>query len=241
MIYLPLMPILNVINVILLLSLNNPPFIQNITDEFELNTVLEENYKEIRNEYIKYNDKKKIDCFRYNNPLLSNIDTIDLKNDYCWRMLYLKKAGVIVKDIIPYFPKTIEFIKDDRIHNAFFSILDPYVEIKPHTGPYKGYLRYHLGIIVPEENGKKPYIICGNERYQWLEGKGVVFDDMFIHYVNNPTSQKRVVLFFDIKRKNLNWFLHMLSESGMWLTENSYIFNLYIKNQHIPDKISNNS
>lgn len=236
-IYLPLMPIINIINIVLLLSLNNPPFLLNVNDEFKLNIKLEQNYKEITNEYIKYNEQKKVDCFRYNNPLLSNIDTIDTDNDYCWRMLYLKKAGSIVDGIIPYFPKTIEFLKDDIIHNAFFSILDPHVEIKPHIGPYKGYLRYHLGLIIPEENGKKPYIICGNQYYEWEEGKGVVFDDMFVHYVNNPTNKKRVVLFFDIKRKNLNKFLSMLCDSGIWLSENSYIYNLYIKNQHISDKL----
>ena len=84
-----------------------------------------------------------------------------------------------------------------------FSILDPDVNIPPHYGYYKGYLRYHLGIIIPQEEGKSPFIVCGGEKYYWKNGEGVMFDDMYLHYVENPTSKMRVVLFIDVLRKNV--------------------------------------
>lgn len=238
-IYLPIFPILNILNIILLIFLQNPPFISDINNEFPSNKLFENNYQEIKKEFKEYNDhhKKEINCFRSNNPLLSNIDSIDPKNDYCWRTLYLKKTGKIIEDKMKHFPKTMELIKHDQIHNAFFSILDPHVEIKPHVGYYKGYLRYHLGIIIPEENGKKPYIICGNEKYEWKEGKGVLFDDMYLHYVNNNTNQQRVVLYLDIKRKNIEGNLKIMTDFANYLTENSSLVQLFIKNQHVQDKI----
>lgn len=237
-IFLPVFPILNIINLILLAGLDNQPFIKNIDSEFDLNRKFENNYAIIKNEYTSYATTHNIDCFRASNPLLSNIDSIDVKNDYCWRTLYLKKAGKLMNDKMPNFPKTMELIKNGQIHNAFFSILDPHVEIKPHTGYFKGYLRYHLGIIIPEENGVKPYIICGGEKYEWTEGEGVLFDDMFLHYVNNTTNKQRVVLYLDVKRKvNNNNILNALIGFGNYMSENSALLKFFIKEQHVQDEL----
>lgn len=236
--YLPVLPILNIINLFLIYTLNNPPFISNVYEEFPYHKHIENNYQIIKNEFVRY--KGNIECFRKSNPLLSNIDSIDIDNDFCWRTFYLKKLGkIIIDEKTSFFPKTLNIIKDDQIHNAFFSILDPYVEIKPHIGYYKGYLRYHLGIIIPEENGKKPYIICGGEKYEWNEGEGVLFDDMFLHYVNNMTSKKRVVLYLDIKRKSKNVLVDNIIKFGNYISENSYIIDKFIKNQHNQSKIEN--
>ena len=227
---------LNIINLILIILLDNPPFLNDIDKEFTLNKQLESNYKIIKNEFINYDGN--IECFRKSNPLLSNIDTLDINNNLCWRTLYLKKIGKIISDeTTKMFPNTLNMIKDEQIHNAFFSILDPYVEIKPHIGYYKGYLRYHLGIIIPEENGMKPYIICGGKKYEWKEGEGVLFDDMFLHYVKNTTSKKRVVLYLDVKRKNTNWLIDFFINLGNYLSENSFIIERFIKNQHNQDNI----
>lgn len=237
LLFLPIFPILNLINILLMIIIDNPPFIKDINSHFPSNELFENNYDVVKKEFMNYNTNKKINCFRRNNPLLSNIDTIDENKDYCWRTLYLKKRGIIDKNISKYFPNTIQLIDNQQIHNAFFSILDPNVEIKPHIGYYKGYLRYHLGVIIPNEDNLKPYIICGGEKYEWKEGKGVLFDDMFVHYVNNPTNKQRVVLYLDVKRNNLNTITNMLVELGNNFIENSFLINLFIKNQHIQNSL----
>ena len=238
LIYFPIFPILNIINLFLIIVLDNPPFLNNIDEEFPLHKNIENNYKNIKNEYMNFHGN--IECFRKSNPLLSNIDSLDVDNDFCWRTLYLKKLGkIIIDDKTNFFPETLNIIKDEQIHNAFFSILDPHIEIKPHVGYYKGYLRYHLGIIIPQENGKKPYIICGGKKYEWSEGEGVLFDDMFLHYVNNMTSEKRVILYLDIKRKNKNWLIDNITKFGNYISENSFIIDKFMKNQHIQDNMKN--
>ena len=142
-----------------------------------------------------------------------------------------------------YFPNTIELLKNEQIHNAFFSILDPGVEIPPHIGYYKGYLRYHMGVIIPNNNtGKiddKAYIVCGGEKYIWEDNKGVVFDDLYLHYVKNPTNQLRVVLYLDIKRNSNSHIVNTINDVGIYLIENSFIFNNFLKNQHSQNKIEN--
>ena len=155
----------------------------------------------------------------------------------------MKRAGITVENIVQYFPNTTELLKDEQIHNAFFSILDPGVEIPPHVGYYKGYLRYHMGIVIPnnetDRTDDKAYIVCDGEKYIWKEGEGVVFDDMYLHYVKNATNQTRVVLYLDIKRKSTSYFVDKINDIGIFLIENSIIFKIFLKNQHSQNKIEN--
>lgn len=78
--------------------------------------------------------------------------------------------------------------------------------------------------------------MCGGEKYIWEEGKGVVFDDMYTHYVKNPTNNTRVVLYLDIKRKS-NSFVNKINNIGINLIENSLLANIFLKNQHQQNKI----
>lgn len=240
LIYILAFPIITLINIILICNINNPPFITNISNNFPDNDKLEMSYLDIKNEYNNYDKLYQIECIRKSNPGLGPIEK-SKKDDNCWRAVYLKKIGKILPEMEQFFPKTINLIKSNQIHNAFFSILDPNVEITPHTGYFKGYLRYHLGIIIPsslDENNNKlsPYIICGGEEYKWTEGKGVLFDDMYLHYVKNPTNQTRVVLYLDVKRINLNIVLQEIVDYSSSFIENSYVLQKFIKNQHMQVK-----
>lgn len=82
---------------------------------------------------------------------------------------------------------------------ALFSILLPHKHIPEHRGYYKGVIRYHLGLIVPQSQ-EKCRIRVGNEVRHWEEGKSLIFDDTFQHEVWNKTDEIRVVLFLDFIR-----------------------------------------
>ncbi|MHB8233624.1 MAG: aspartyl/asparaginyl beta-hydroxylase domain-containing protein, partial [Solirubrobacteraceae bacterium] len=66
-------------------------------------------------------------------------------------------------------------------------------------GPYKGVLRYHLGLIVPED-AESCRIRVGDDIRHWQAGKSMIFDDTFNHEVWNDTDETRVVLFVDVLR-----------------------------------------
>ncbi len=70
--------------------------------------------------------------------------------------------------------------------------------IPAHEGPYRGYLRYHLGLVVPEAN--PPSIRIKDEHYTWKEGESILFDDSWNHEVYNESVGDRVVLIVDIRR-----------------------------------------
>jgi ornithine lipid ester-linked acyl 2-hydroxylase len=87
---------------------------------------------------------------------------------------------------------------------AYFSILAPGMHIKAHRGSYKGVVRCHLGLIVPEPRTNVRMRV-GNEMVYWEEGKCVVFDDTHKHEVWNDTDGIRVVLLLDVCRPFPAW------------------------------------
>jgi aspartate beta-hydroxylase/beta-hydroxylase len=116
-----------------------------------------------------------------------------------WRVFVLAGPGLDLTENHRLCPKTSELLgKVPNLFQAFVSILDPKKKIPAHCGPYRGYLRYHLGLIVPKNN--PPRIRIKDQYHQWEEGKSVMFDDSLEHEVFNECEEIRVVLIVDILR-----------------------------------------
>lgn len=96
-------------------------------------------------------------------------------------------------------PRTIAALKKvPNLFQASFSILDPGKSIPAHNGPYYGYLRYHLGIEVPDDD--PPQIRIRDHVHTWRDGESVLFDDSWNHEVINNCAERRVVLIVDVLR-----------------------------------------
>lgn len=96
-------------------------------------------------------------------------------------------------------PKTCELLERiPDLFQAFFSILDPGKSIPSHSGPYSGYLRYHLGLKVPHKN--PPSMRIKDQWYVWQQGKAILFDDTHDHEVVNKSAEERVILVIDVLR-----------------------------------------
>ena len=158
---------------------------------------LEVNWKTIRQELdliLKHRD---------NLPNFQDISPdqgYNVSKDNLWKTYFLYGYGIKGQKNCQRCPETTRLIeKIPGMKTAFFSILLPGKHIPEHRGPYKGVLRYHLGLIVPE-----PKELCrirvGNEIRYWEEGKSILFDDSFPHEAWNDTDGIRVVLFIDIVR-----------------------------------------
>ena len=93
-----------------------------------------------------------------------------------------------------------------NIKTAFFSILPPGKRLNPHVGPFKGVLRYHLGLIVPKEKDKC-FILVNGKKKTWKEGESFMFDDTYVHEVRNETKETRVAVLLDIRRNDFPFFL----------------------------------
>lgn len=127
-------------------------------------------------------------------------DQIEITDDDRWKTYFLYGYGFEAKLGVETCPKTAELMRRiPGMTTAMFSILSPRKHILDHRGPYKGVLRYHLGLIVPQD-APACRIRVGEDVRHWEEGKSLVFDDTFNHEVWNDTDETRVVLFVDVLR-----------------------------------------
>lgn len=155
-------------------------------------------------------------------PQLSSITNFDavlpnqraLHHKDQWKSFFLMANKEFVpkhREICPETCKALQQIPG--VLNAFYSILAPGVDIKPHRGPYSGMLRCHLGLIIPEG---EVYLIVNDQKAQWHEGECLFFDDSFQHSAKNDSNSIRVVLFIDFVRP-LNQPLRLINKMMMGL------------------------
>ncbi len=146
---------------------------------------------------------------------------------------FMFKSGRFIDENCALAPKTAALLaRIPGVYTAFFSVLEPNQHIKAHWGYWKGFVRYHLGVVIPDNNrdekcwirinthaqargGDKAAIEQG-EKYFWHDGDAVLFDDTFLHEAANQTDQVRVVLFLDVARK-MPWPLALLNRLFLWI------------------------
>ena len=157
---------------------------------------VEENWQTIREELAQVlEDREALPNFQDISK-----DQIEITDDDNWKTFFLYGFGFKAKLGVEMCPRTDALMREiPGMMTAMFSILSPHKHILDHRGPYKGVLRYHLGLIVPRD-AEACRIRVGDDFRHWEEGKSMVFDDTFNHEVWNDTDETRVVLFVDVLR-----------------------------------------
>lgn len=140
----------------------------------------------------------------------------DISNDR-WRALLFCVYGRPVEENVSLCPRTWQLLREiPGMKTALFSILEPGMYIRPHNGPFKGVLRYHLGLRVPKAG--RCEIRVGEEIRSWREGESLVFDDTLEHEAWNETDALRAVLFVDFVRP-LAWPLSVANRALLAVAE----------------------
>ncbi len=164
--------------------------------DFPWVTLLEDNWEAIRAELDEVlKDRAALPSFHE-----ISRDQVSITTDDKWKTFFLYGFGYKADANCARCPETTRVIEQiPGMKTGFFSILSPGKHIPAHRGPYKGLLRCHLGLKVPEPK-EQCRIRVGNEIRHWEEGRCMVFDDTFDHEVWNDTDGVRVVLFLDVIR-----------------------------------------
>lgn len=116
-----------------------------------------------------------------------------------WKRFYLKWYDASHPSAEQFCPKTVEILRQiPCVKAAMFAELAPGGTLNPHRDPYAGSLRYHLGLVTP--NDDRCFIEVDGQRYSWRDGKSVVFDETFIHWAQNGAETNRIILFCDVER-----------------------------------------
>ena len=175
-------------------QVGDTPFLEPAT--FAWVDLLEDNWKLIRAELDQVlKTPERIPNFQDISP-----DQANITRDEKWKSYFLYGYGYRIDGNCSACPETARIIESiPGMFTAFFSVLAPGKHIPLHRGPYRGLLRCHLALIVPEPR-QDCWIEVGGETTIWKEGCCIVFDDTYKHRVENNTQGRRVVLFLDVMR-----------------------------------------
>jgi aspartate beta-hydroxylase len=131
-----------------------------------------------------------------------------------WRMFVLKAYGTPIPRNMAQCPELaalVESIPD--VLTATLSFLAPHKHIPLHRGPFRGVLRFYLGLSVPADSNGRPgtvLAIDGTE-YRIADGECLLWDDTFPHEVWNHSESYRIALLLDVRRHGMPLDMELLS------------------------------
>lgn len=127
-------------------------------------------------------------------------DQKSITTDDKWKTYFLYGFGYKAEQNCARCPETTKLVESiPDMKTAFFSILTPGKYIPEHRGLYKGFIRYHLGVKIPQPSTQCGIKVDGETKH-WQEGQSLIFDDTYLHEAWNKSDEIRVVLFMDILR-----------------------------------------
>jgi len=164
------------------------------TSDFRWIPELESHWTEIRDELVPLIERRGL-------PRLFDVLPGETAiADDRWKAFIFVVWGREVEENCLRCPRTAELLRGvPGMTTAMFSIFEGHNHVPPHRGPFRGVLRYHLGLIIPEPIGTARLRVLDETR-AWEPGQSLVFDDTYEHEAWNDSDRPRVVLFLDIKR-----------------------------------------
>ena len=123
-----------------------------------------------------------------------------------WRMFILKAYGTDVPQNIAACPTLARLVAaTPDVLSASISFLAPGKHVPAHRGPFRGVLRFYLGLSVPRLDDGRPAAVLrvADTEYRVGDGDSMLWDDTFSHEVRNDSDQVRSVLLLDVWRRDM--------------------------------------
>jgi len=131
-----------------------------------------------------------------------------------WRMFVLKAYGTPIPDNLERCPTLAKLLDESPdVLSATLSFLAPHKHIPRHRGPFRGIIRYYLGLSIPTEPDGLPSAVLSldDTEYYIGDGQALLWDDTYPHEVWNNSDQVRIALLMDIRRQHMPMDMELLS------------------------------
>lgn len=131
-----------------------------------------------------------------------------------WRVFVVKAYGVPFPGNLARCPVLASLLESTpEVLSATYSFLAPQKHIPQHRGPFRGILRYYLGLSVPATSNGRPETVLTIDGADYRIGSGgsLLWDDTFPHEVRNASDRPRIALLLDVRRRGMPWDLEWLS------------------------------
>ncbi len=123
-----------------------------------------------------------------------------------WRLFIMKAYGVEFAENMAACPRLAALVAETPgILSVSISFMAPGKHIPAHRGPFRGIVRFYLGLTVPRRADGSPAAVLkvGGKEYRVGEGEWLLWDDTYTHEVLNESNAVRSVLLLDIWRKGM--------------------------------------
>ena len=146
--------------------------------------------------------------------LMASQAEISANDNRDWRMFVLKAYGVPFRknmDKCPVLAGLVESVPD--VLTATLSFLAPHKHIPRHRGPFRGVLRFYLGLSVPLAEDGRPATVLNIDdvEHRIADGEALLWDDTFPHEIWNRSDSSRIALLLDVRRRGMPLDLTLLS------------------------------
>jgi len=139
-----------------------------------------------------------------------------------WRMLIMKAYGVDMPQNLRRCPAVASLMaQSPEVISCILSFLAPGKHIPMHRGPFRGILRFHLMLSMPQDESGRPACVMDVDgtQYRLADGDSLLWDDTYPHEVWNRSNEVRIALLLDVWRPDMPYSLTLLSRTIMALIQ----------------------
>ena len=141
---------------------------------------------------------------------------ISANDDRDWRMFIIKAYGVEVPENQARCPALAAIVATaPEVLSASISYMAPKKHIPTHRGPFRGVLRFYLGLSMPRlADGRLGAVLkVADREYRLQDGDCMLWDDTYPHEAWNESDQVRAVLLLDVWRPGMPTDMELLSRA----------------------------
>jgi len=139
---------------------------------------------------------------------------ISAADDRDWRVFVLKAYGAEIPENMARCPALSAVLRDSpEVLSATISFLAPGKHVPRHCGPFRGIMRFHLGLSMPlaADGRLGSVLVIEDKEYRIGNGCGLLWDDTYPHEVWNRSDQVRIALLLDVWRPGMPADMRLLS------------------------------
>ena len=141
-------------------------------------------------------------------------ESISANDHRDWRMFILKAYGTEIPANMARCPTLASLVAAaPDVLSASFSFLAPRKHIPAHRGPFRGVLRFQLGLSMPRTTAGTPAAVLriDDREYRIADGECLLWDDTYQHEVWNASEEVRIALLLDVWRRGMPMDMELLS------------------------------
>jgi len=136
-----------------------------------------------------------------------------------WRLFVLKAYGIANAENMAACPALARIVAaSPDVLSASFSFLEQGKHVPAHRGPFRGVLRFYMGLSIPTFSDGRPAAILkiAGEEHPVRDGEWLLWDDTYLHETWNRGEAIRCVLLLDVRRRHMPIDMRLLANAIIW-------------------------